>query len=159
MAREYEEDERIKAIATGLIVRHHGHLAPARIAYVMKKRINECDRKPPKESRKGKGIMIARARLVPEIYRLLSGYDFIIEADEQLWDRLTLEQQEAVIDHELCHCARDDKGWYLRDHDVHEFREVLARHGLWEPRLEEFVAAAGVQKALPFVSARAIVSE
>ncbi len=150
MAPQYAECNRIKRIAEDLIGRHHADLGPARIAYVMKERDRLAELKPLKEPRRGKQRKIARVRLVPEIYRLFADVDFIVEVDERLWDQLTLEQQEAVIDHELCHCARDDKGWYLRDHDVQEFREIVERHGLWQPRLEEFVAAAPAQQPLPF---------
>ena len=157
MGREYQESERIKGIAEGLIERHHRHLGPARIAYVMKGRDREDNLAPPKEPREGKQRRVTRARLVPQLYRLLTGYDFIIEVDQILWDMLELGQQEAVIDHELCHCARDEKGWYLRDHDVQEFREILERHGFYHPKLEQFVSI-GHQLKLTF-EPRAAVNE
>jgi hypothetical protein len=132
-----------------MINEHYAHLKPAQIAYVMKQRDPDVDPKPPKQPRMGKQRMAARARLVPQLYRLLTGYDFIIEADEVLWDMLLLEQQEAVVDHELCHCARDENGWYIRDHDVQEFAEIIERHGLYHRKLEEFISAAH-QQGLPF---------
>lgn len=150
MARYYEKSERIEQIAKGLIAKHHTHtLGVARIACVMKRVDPEQEAKPPKSGRDGKRPKIAKARLIPAIYQLLTGRDFIIEVDERYWDLLSLEQQEALIDHALSHCERDAKGWYLRDHDVEEFRSILERHGFWRNGLEEFVTAAS-QRTLPF---------
>lgn len=147
MARNYEESERIGQIAKALIKKYHEHLKDAAIAYVMKT-VEDDDDKAPKPGRVGKHPKAGYARLVPKLYRLLAGYDFVIEIDEFYWNFLEVEQQEALVDHELSHCARDEDGWYIKDHDVEEFREILERHGFWKPSLEEFVNAA--QPHLPF---------
>lgn len=147
MARSYEESERVATIAKALIKKHHPHLKGASIAYVMK-HVEEGSDKTPKPGREGKHPKVATARAVPKLYLLLTGNDFVIEVDEFYWNFLSVEQQEAIVDHELTHCSRDEDGWYIRDHDVQEFRSILERHGFYMPNLEEFVAAA--QPHLPF---------
>ncbi len=149
MPRDYEESEVVKRMATRMIEEHHEHLRRARIAYVMKKVDEEKEPAPAKPGRFGKARKIARARLVPAMYCLLTGCDFIIEVDEEVWNRLSLEQHEAVIDHELCHCMKDEKGWYVRDHDVEEFRAIIDRHGFWKESLHEFAEASVYQMNLP----------
>jgi hypothetical protein len=144
---EYEQSERVEEIAKELITLHHPHLQTARIAYLMKQADPD---KPPVIKRQGKHAKAGLARTVPALYYCLTGFDFIIEIREGWWDMLTLDQQTALVDHELCHCQRDDDGWYLVDHDVEEFRAILSRYGFWKDGLEQFVEAA--QKPLPFES-------
>ncbi len=145
---EFKQDKIIKAAADRLIAANHAHLKSASICYVMKLDESGQD-KPLKPPRDGKHRKIASARKVPALYLELTGFDFIILVDQKVWDRLSLEQQEAVVDHELCHCRYDEKGWYVADHDVQEFRAILERHGFWQDSLREFVEAAQQQK-LPF---------
>lgn len=142
---DYVQSDRIEEMAKRIIPLHHPHLLAAKIAYLMK--LADPD-KPPVIKRQGKRPHVGTARTVPALYYCLTGFDFIIEINEGWWDLLSLEQQEAVVDHELCHCKKDEDGWYLINHDVEDFAEILARHGLWHPRLEAFVAAA--QQHLPF---------
>lgn len=153
MPRDYEQCERIESIAKRLIDGYHEHLKPAKISYIMKT-FTEAESFGKKKKRKveaairsGKHPRIACARLVSKLYHLITSLDFIVEVDEKRWDKLSIPQQEAVVDHELCHCRRDSKGFYLQDHDVEEFRVILERHGFWQPRIEEFMA---VQPKLPF---------
>lgn len=146
MPREYSKSEKIEAIAKPLVKAHHDHLLGAKIAYVMKEVVDE--QKPMKPGRAGKHAKVAKARKVSDLYLLLCGFDFILEVDEFYFNFLGPEQQEALIDHELCHMAQDEDGFYIREHEVEEFRAVLERHGFWRTGLEEFVAAA--QPFLPF---------
>lgn len=150
MPREFEQSDEIKQIAKRLIGEHHPHLKPAEIAYVMKKIEPGKQAKPPAK-RKGKKAIIASARKVPDLYRILCPYDFVLDVNEEFWSFMDEAQREALVDHELCHCMHDDDGWYIRDHDVEEFQAVIERRGLWQKELEDFVAAARAdQKSLPF---------
>lgn len=59
----------------------------------------------------------------------------IIEIVKPLWQHLTPEQRVALIDHELCHFAPDNK---MRRHDLEEFREVVERNGFYLPDVKQF---------------------
>lgn len=149
MGSEYQQSDEVEQIAKRLIAGHHDHLRHAQIAYLMKAIDPDKKLKLPVK-RVGKKSKAARAIHVPDLYHSLCGFDFVLAVDELFWRFLTIEQREALIDHELCHFAHDEDGWYIKDHDVEEFRDVLERHGFWRPELEQFVAAAPEQKSLPF---------
>ncbi len=71
---------------------------------------------------------------------------FVMVIAEDQWERLDAKKREALIDHELCHCAIDVDGKpYLRPHDLEEFADVIERHGFW--RKDDFGERA-VQQAL-----------
>src|SRR6185503_11644455 len=68
--------------------------------------------------------------------------------------RVTPEQRRALLDHELCHGARqhdakgepvyDERGrpvYRLRKHDIEEFTAIVSRHGCYKADLENFAAA------------------
>jgi len=65
------------------------------------------------------------------------------------WYKATEEQRRALLDHELCHCARD-KNWnpIVRPHEVEEFVEVIERHGMWSGQVRSLVETANKQLAL-----------
>lgn len=69
---------------------------------------------------------------------LSADYKFVLEFDREVWDQLTLDQQEALVDHELCHCGKDEKGCYMRQHDLEEFRQIVDRHGFWKDDVRLF---------------------
>ena len=35
----------------------------------------------------------------------------------------------------------DPDNWYIQDHDVEEFSDVIRRHGLWDQGVEKFAEA------------------
>lgn len=153
MAREYQVSEEIERIAHTVINEHHEHLRRASIAYVMK--MCERDQKgqpkiPALSTRVGVFAAVAKIRTVPALWQCLAGFDFVVEVDEARWMFLADEQQMAVMDHELCHATEDENGWYVRDHDVEEFADVLARHGAWYGRLDAFVKSAPEQIEMKF---------
>jgi hypothetical protein len=72
---------------------------------------------------------------------------FAIIISQPIWDRLTLPQREALIDHELSHCyaEENDEGEVMlkmQAHDLGEFNAVVRRHGLWQADVEQFLKAA-----------------
>ena len=138
----YEFNEAAVPIAESLIERYHQHLSKTKIAYVFK---GEEDDKLPSPTKAGKNVTYAKAAIVPEKYQLLAqeDYEFIIEFSRPIWDALTLAHQEALMDHELCHCRNTPQdGCYMADHDVEEFRAVLVRHGFWRESLRLFIESA-----------------
>jgi len=147
MPREIEHSKRIKEIAETLIPQYHMHLSHAKIAFLMKKAPeNSSGPNPSKRARIRRAMATASA--CSHKMNILSGYDFILEVDEVYWDVLTLDQQMALIDHELSHMMKDEDGFYCADHDVEEFISIVERHGAWDRGLE---AMHGVmQVVLPF---------
>jgi Putative phage metallopeptidase len=91
---------------------------------------------------------------------------FVIELSKPIWDELTREQREALIDHELSHAwaEEDERTGAVKlsvlGHDVEEFAAVILRHGLWRPSLEDFArtcAEAGpgrAQASITYVQAK-----
>ncbi|HUX01769.1 MAG TPA: putative metallopeptidase [Phycisphaerae bacterium] len=125
---------------------HHPHLAEAKIALAW----NDAWA----EDADGK-VQLGQAKKASDLDRELHGHDLVILLNRSWWNQFQPEQQRALMDHELCHCevAKDDDGetkqdekgrivYRIRKHDVEEFREVVARHGVWKSDLEQFVATA-----------------
>jgi len=134
-------------VAEELIEKYHPWLKEARIGFVYRDK-----------AQKSKGrLVLARAQTVPAKLQVYLEYDFLIWVSKEDWEgKLTDAQREALIDHELCHCARDDSGaWTIRPHDVQEFWQVIERHGLWSFDLlrGRDVMERAVQGGLPGVSA------
>jgi len=147
MAAEYSESQRVEDIARKLIPMYHQHLSKAKIAYVMKERPPEKPGQKMTPPRMGKKKAYGKATAVNPLWNCISGFDFVLEVDEVYWDILDLDGQEALVDHELCHMVMDEKGWYLKDHDVEAFIAEVQRHGAWRGGMAEFAEA--VQLHLP----------
>lgn len=93
------------------------------------------ERSAPQQGR----VSLGKAKRQGPVDRLLTGADFVIQLNKEEWEKLTLDQKRALLDHELCHCTSDDEGnWKKRPHDVEEFTEIVQRHGLWERGVEAF---------------------
>lgn len=164
----YDFNKEAEGIAFSVIERWHPHLAGVAIAYVTKSGSSDGAENPStaKTKRIGKSLKLGSAQLVSEKYQLLAtyNYEFIIELNGQYWDRLELPEQEALIDHELCHCRKDGDGFYIADHDLEEFRQIVRRHGFWKPDIQAFCEEAqplfdrpGVQKRFVSPSAGVVV--
>lgn len=102
-------------------------------------------------------VVLAQARRVGPLDRLLHGYDFAVEINRTMWLEAAWPHRRAVMDHELTHCAaftdeagaysRDESGkirWRIRGHDVEEFVEVVERNGIYKGDLERL---AGIIQA------------
>lgn len=143
---EYEFNSEAEQLGAHVIDKHHPRLAKMKVAHLFKVVPVVLGKngvpKPPKYKllRAGKKQTWAKASLVSEKYRTLleADYRFIIEYDRNIWDRLTLDQQEALVDHELCHCGNDADGPYMRHHDLEEFKEIVKRHGFWKQDIKDF---------------------
>ncbi len=138
-------------MADELRAEFHKDIEDARIAYVF----------VPKGLAKHGRVSLGSAKKESDAHRLVSGVNFIVRLSLDKWNSFTLEQQRAVLDHELCHCAAkyDDKtaervGWKVRGHDLEEFGEVIERHGLYLPDRKAFVENAARQLEMKFKLAR-----
>lgn len=133
----------VQKIAERLIPEFHRHLENATIAYLF------TDAKRTKN----KKIVLGTAKKTSPMEHFLSqrqdaeGADFILMFGIEEWFKLSESQRIALVDHELAHCTvdyneeTDEPSWAIRSHDVEEFAEIIERHGLWEPNLEQFAAA------------------
>ena len=126
-------------MAQPIIEQHHSHLVGARILFLL----------TTQERTRGLRTVLASAQKLPALQKYLSSggehaveewHDFLILISETEWNALTREQRIALVDHELCHCWADPEtgAWQLRGHDVEEFADVIARHGLWKQDVRTF---------------------
>ena len=115
-------------LAEQLIRKYHKHLQRARIGFIFRK-----------EAQKSGGMNIyGQAKKVSEKEQVYLDFDFIIWVSKEDWERQSDSWCEALLDHELCHCAWGDHGWTMRPHDIQEFTEIVERHGYWNPDLLQF---------------------
>lgn len=129
------EAERIGA---RLIEQFHEHLGGARILYLFTNQ----------ERTRNLRTVLGTAQKLPALQKFLSsgaeedvveGYDFLILLSSDEWRRLGQDQRVALVDHELCHCWADENGaWKIRGHDLEEFHDIVARHGLWKQDVKVF---------------------
>lgn len=82
-------------------------------------------------------VMGQAKKVSPDMQAAGCEFDFILIFAEDVWETLTPEQKEALVDHECCHCLYDGEKVKLRPHDFEEFNEVIERHGLWWPGAQE----------------------
>lgn len=148
----YEKSPRIRDIAEELIDDHHPHLKDAKelIEYF---------------TRDDSGVdWLGKCKKCTSFERFLTGKTFHIFIIELAFKAWPTEKLKALIDHELCHIQRktgmeviepatgkiirkewakkdDPDNWYIREHDVEEFSDVIHRHGLWEHGIEKFAEA------------------
>ena len=137
---------------------HHFDVAEAKVALAW--------RKGTKPNADGK-IVLGRCVKATDLQRELIDYDFVIVLNKEFWEdpEFSREKKLALLDHELCHAARavdsdgspmiDSKNrpvWRVRGHDVEEFEEVVARHGVWKRDLERFAEAIAKRKKSPLFS-------
>lgn len=101
-------------------------------------------------------LMLGKAKVASELEHRLHGVHAVIVLNFDAWhNQLKPHQREAVIDHELCHIQpqidsdghqkTDSSGrllFRLRRHEIEEFSEVVARHGIYKKDLERMYAAA-----------------
>lgn len=128
-----------------LVVGCHDHLAEARIAIAM-----NYAWQPDRDNH----TKLGKATLVKQLHKEFHGYDFLIELNYDACQGMSEEHITALIDHELCHCAvatdkegeivYDTRGravYRIRKHDLEEFRDVVARNGIWKSDIAAFVQA------------------
>lgn len=136
----------VAPMAQDIILGHHMHLRNARIQYLflLGEKIKMS---------KGKAV-VACVQITSGLLRLFSSCDFVITIHGETWERLTQSQRVALIDHELCHCIKDEDGFYgTRGHDIEEFKEIVERHGFWRNDVREM--AVIIQKEFEFTKGKA----
>lgn len=119
-----------EAIGNALVAAVHPDLKAASIAYLFKETMKRRDR-----------LGLGKASKAAGALQFLTGFDFVLTFNWTAWKQLTAPQRIALVDHELCHCMRGEKGWEMLAHDVEEFRIIVQRWGLWTPDLVQLHAA------------------
>lgn len=138
---QYVPNDEAAVIADELIELYHTRLTGLKIAHLLNlKAPPKPSKKPKKQPRQGKKIVMAKASKVSSKTQAVAEKDvhFVIEYDSLIWDQLPDDKKRALVDHELCHCGNDADGTYMVNHSVEEFREIIDRHSFWKNDVELF---------------------
>ncbi|MBN1535171.1 MAG: hypothetical protein JW908_00460 [Anaerolineales bacterium] len=100
----------------------------------------------------GKLVLAKIAKVPPKLMPFMK-YDLIVWIAEDQYSKLSSEQRDALIDHELCHIEYDsvDEKLSLVGHDIEEFHEIIARYGAWNSSLQ-YLTTHAEQLQLPISS-------
>jgi hypothetical protein len=116
----------------------HPELATARIKYIL----------VDKGSQKGGRPVFGKCRRISGALEYLLELDFLVEVSGDIWNELSVEQRQSLVDHLLERCTGEEDEntgemvWKLREPDVQEFATILRRRGAWTAELTEFVSVA-----------------
>lgn len=142
-----------------LVAKHHPDLCQAKIALAWH---YGWDEDPDGR------LQLGQAKKASDLDRALHSFDLVILLNYHVWISVDFSaaQMEALIDHELCHFAvvKDEEGFpqmdskhrecfRIRKHDVEEFCEIGARHGMWKADIEKFVGLAMEANKKPLLKA------
>lgn len=129
---EFSDAPEVEMQARKLIAEHHKHLAAAKIRYLFREGswiVQGAERWGTAEKCSAK-------------IKHMTGHDFIITINEDVWKLLEPSQRKAVVDHELSHCGSGDNGWCFWPHDLEDFVSVVRRNGLWQEGVKKYAEAA-----------------
>lgn len=117
----------VRRIAWDLVPKYHPHLINAKIEFVF--------RHGPWTSKKRETL--GKAVKVSGVNQFLTGLDFVIMINAEVWEMLTPKEKVALVDHELEHCCQEDDKYFIQGHDVEDFLAVIQRNGFWSPDLRK----------------------
>lgn len=130
-----------------LVEAHHEELTNARIALAW-----NLSWKPDVDGR----VKLGQCKKRSDLDREFEAFDFVIVLRQEFWQAVSVndKQRRALLDHELCYATvklgrdgeplLDERGrtvWRTRKHDIQEFSEIVARHGVYTRDLEHFATA------------------
>ena len=129
---KYLEAPQVAAMAEALIEQAHTEIANAEIAFLFREKLGGRN-----ETRWGK------ASKASALVKHIGDFDFILEINFTVWNRLGLVRRAALVDHLLEHCGRDDNGNFITlTPEVSEVGAIVKRWGRWQPSLQVFLSAA-----------------
>jgi len=148
MSTNYTPAPEVKEIAERLIPLHHSHLLDARIEYIF---TNKVSKRANKE-------IWGTMRKVSSLAAYLAGDKnakehgvteefFVMTISQPIWEDLSSDKKEALVDHELCHAfvdldKDDEPKLSILPHDLEEFTSIVKRHGLWRDDIKKFAESA-----------------
>lgn len=113
MAEQYKKAPEVKIIADDLMEKYHHHLIGVPVFYVFHEQAKEKKgRTVLATASKQGGLMALMARNMLPQHDFGTAKDaefFLIDVAHDAWEKLTAEQQTALVDHELSHCVLDEK--------------------------------------------------
>jgi len=135
---KFLDADQAKAIAFPLIAELHKHLVNAKVCYLFKQHVG------------GRGVTLSgKTKSASAQITHMTGFDFIMEINWNMWHSSPIETRVALVDHELSHCGREEAGGYcILQHDLEEFNAVVARWGLWNPGVQQFADVCAQQLEL-----------
>lgn len=175
MPAEFRLAPEVEAIARDIISKNtkHDHLRGARILYLFRSGTWMSKGKVVFGQAKkltGELLFVARQLLIHQIgegkepdntFADENGdiqYDFAVEINRNFWPKLNDLQRRAIIDHELCHCIREQDTWKISGHDIEGiFGSNVREYGLYMEDLKvlgKVVRAASDQLTLEDLTAR-----
>jgi hypothetical protein len=138
MPKTWDKAASVENVAEGLIPNYHGELRSARILYSF---VSEASR--------SSGVLIpGKSNKIPASQSWYTDYDFVVEVALDVWNDMAPSQRTALVDHLLSWCTGEQDEstgemiWKRKQPDVHEFSDVLHRHGAWNEALQSFVSVA-----------------
>lgn len=121
----YRAPEDVIALVHAVASEHHPHLGGHEIAVIMQSKATKS---------KGRVKLATTSLPTPRLRPLLADdVAYVICIGQDTWDTADQATREAIVDHELCHCALDpdDGSAVLRPHHYEEFAEIVSRRGFW----------------------------
>lgn len=158
----YWKSNEVHDVARELIEQYHDHLDGESILYIFRSEHAESEGKPiPGVSVKltGRNAYLVRREYLDDAEEA-PGYVLLIEVAHDLWQKMRAGQRVALVDHLLCRFGLDyeTQGIALRAPDVVEYREVIDRHGLWRPEVEQLAATLAQFKLFPDGEAKPLIN-
>jgi hypothetical protein len=133
-----EAIQEVKDLAKQVMGKYHPDLINVRVMYLFSLK-----------ARRSKGkIVLAWIQRPNKLLQYLSGeVDYFLFIDKKAWEIAKPEEREALLDHEFCHAVVDEDKegnpvFKLRDHDFHEFTDIVERWGGWTQDLSAAIEAA-----------------
>lgn len=124
---KFEPAPEVECIAHDLIYKYHSRLVNAKIKYLFR----HGSWTSQKRETLGQAVKVAG------VNQFLTGLDFIITINSEVWSLLDEKERIALIDHQLEHCCEKDGKYFIQGHDVEDFVAVIKRNGFWTPDLRK----------------------
>lgn len=127
----------VEEVAKELIRQYHPHLLNATISYVFRDGSWNKNERP----------VMGDVKLMSPYLNMLTGFDFGVIVNYRLWLSLSVkERKQAIVDHLLsfCYFTEDKNGdlkWKKISPSIHEFPEIVARHGAYNADLEDLTVS------------------
>jgi hypothetical protein len=130
-ASKYELAPEVEKVAAGLINKYHGHLAQAKITYLFRSGIWSTQRRET----------WGQAKKISGENKLLTGEDFRLIINKEVWEQLGETDKQALVDLYLECCCRDEDSmgnpkYFTQGFDFVGSVANIKRFGIWNPELK-----------------------